>query len=309
MALELGILFALLTMVAWGFGDFLIQKSTRKIGVWGTMFFITFTGFLALTPFVLNTAISLFTVGLGIFLAAGAGYCLAGLLDLEALKEGKLDIVEPIWAFEIVSSAILALVILHESLSYLQIAFIVILTISLSLLSLKNPAAWAKRSKPRALNRLGKRLRKSKSKILEKGVLVAFVSAISMGVANFLIGLGSRAIDPVTMKWGLDLFLAAFSLPFVLRGKGLGSLLSGVKKSKKRMLAMTLFDNTAWLSFGIAMVLAPISIAVAVSESYIIIAVLLGIFVNKERLKKHQAISLVIALLSAIYLAYSISGL
>ncbi len=29
-----GVLLALVCLIAWGIGDFLIQKSTRKIGVW-----------------------------------------------------------------------------------------------------------------------------------------------------------------------------------------------------------------------------------------------------------------------------------
>jgi uncharacterized membrane protein len=54
------------------------------------------------------------------------------------------------------------------------------------------------------------------------------------------------------------------------------------------------------------MTLAPISISVAISESYIIIAVLLGYFVNKEKLRKHQIIGLTLAIVSAVYLAFSL---
>ena len=35
MVFEIGILFALAALVFWGFGDFLIQRSTRKFGDWG----------------------------------------------------------------------------------------------------------------------------------------------------------------------------------------------------------------------------------------------------------------------------------
>lgn len=44
-------------------------------------------------------------------------------------------------------------------------------------------------------------------------------------------------------------------------------------------------------------------IAVALSESYIIIAVILGLAVNKERLERHQKIGLFVAMVSAIVLA------
>jgi drug/metabolite transporter (DMT)-like permease len=54
------------------------------------------------------------------------------------------------------------------------------------------------------------------------------------------------------------------------------------------------------------MTLAPIAISVALSESYIIIAVLLGMFVNKERLRKHQIFGMIVAIISAILLASSL---
>lgn len=286
MNFELGILFAVIAMFAWGIGDFLIQRSTRRIGVWDTLFFITFTGFLVLTPFALKNAYTLFTIGLPLFVLGGIFYFVAGYLDLRALKEGKLDIVEPIWAFEIVSSCILAFVILKERISITQISFIIILIISLAFLSLKS-------------------LKISKKNLLERGVRLAFIAAITMGIANFIIGIGSREIDPITMKWGMDLFLATFSLFFVIKERKRG-IIKSIRNNKKTLIFMSIFDNTAWLAFGFAMALAPISIAVAISESYIIIAVLLGFFINKERLRNHQTIALIVSLISAVYLASSL---
>lgn len=74
-------------------------------------------------------------------------------------------------------------------------------------------------------------------------------------------------------------------------------------KYRKLVLPMTIVDNLAWIAFAFAMILAPIAIAVAISESYIIVAVLLGMFVNKEFLRTHQKIGLVLALVAAITLA------
>jgi drug/metabolite transporter (DMT)-like permease len=66
---------------------------------------------------------------------------------------------------------------------------------------------------------------------------------------------------------------------------------------------MIIFDNIAWIAFAFAMTLSPIGITTALSESYIIIAVLLGIFVSKEKLEQHQKIGLVVAVGSAVLLA------
>jgi len=284
--INLGVMFALIAMFAWGFGDFFIQKNTRRLGVWTTLFVVASFGFLVLTPFAVGNIHGLFTTGLWLFLSAGVVYFVASFLDLEALRRGKLDVVEPIWALEIVSSGLLALLVLKEAITSLQLLFIIILVVSLVLLSFK---------KFRFHNL-----------ILENGVFVAFFAALIMGVANFLIGVGSRALDPVTIKWGLDFFLAFLSLFFIISTGERKLFFKHIMNNKKPLLLMSLFDNVAWLAFGFAMVLAPISIAVAISESYIIIAVLLGLFINKEKLRKHQIISLIFAIISAVYLSSTI---
>lgn len=69
------------------------------------------------------------------------------------------------------------------------------------------------------------------------------------------------------------------------------------------MLNISTFDNAAWISFAFAASLAPIAIVVALSESYIALAALLGLMINKEKLMKHQKLGLVISILSAIILA------
>lgn len=40
----IGILFAFIALISWGFGDFFIQKTTRIIGSWKALFFIGIVG-------------------------------------------------------------------------------------------------------------------------------------------------------------------------------------------------------------------------------------------------------------------------
>ena len=285
--MEVGILFALVAMLGWGFGDFFIQKSTRKVGIWTTIFIITAIGAIVLTPFALKNAGNLLSVGRNVFIIGALAYFIAAFLDLKALKEGKLDVVEPIWSFEIVSSSLLAFFLLGERIEMIQMVFVALLIISLILVSLKT-------------------LHFERKYLVEKGVYVAFIAAIVMGGANFLIGVGSRTVDPITIKWGMDIFLAVCSGIFMIKNKELGGISGKIRKNAPVILCMSVFDNAAWLAFGFAMVYAPIAIAVALSESYIVIAVLLGYFVNKEKLKKHQIIGLVLSVISAVYLASSL---
>ena len=69
---------------------------------------------------------------------------------------------------------------------------------------------------------------------------------------------------------------------------------------------MIVLDNTAWIAFAFAMTFSNIGIVVALTESYIVIAVLLGVFVNKEYLRMHQKIGVAIAVASAIALSFFI---
>ena len=70
---------------------------------------------------------------------------------------------------------------------------------------------------------------------------------------------------------------------------------------------MSIADKAAWVAFAFAMTVAPITIATALSESYIIIAVILGLAINKEKIHLHQKLGLVVAIIAAITLA-SITG-
>ncbi len=47
----------------------------------------------------------------------------------------------------------------------------------------------------------------------------------------------------------------------------------------------------------------PIVVALVLSEVYIIVAALLGVFVNKEKLRLHQVVGIIIAIVGVITLS------
>jgi len=250
-----------------------------------SLFAITLFEAIVLIPFTYqNIPELLINPKLWILILASIILLFAALLDFEALKKGKLDIVEPIWSLEIPVSAFLAFMIIKEKISFMQIILIILLIIGLILVSFKS-------------------LKFSRKIFLEKGVIIAIIAAILMGTANFFIGWGARISDALMINFFLNVFIAFFSFIFILSSKGLSKFYSDIKKDKKLWLGMCIFDNVAWIAFAFAMSLAPIAIAVALSDSYIIIAVLLGMFVNKEFLHKHQKLGLIIAIASALSLA------
>ena len=101
MSHNVGILFAFIALVSWGFGDFFIQKTTRVVGSWNVLFFIGIVGLIGLFPFVKNDLASLNNSNLLLLGLLGVVVVFAALFDFEALRQGKIAIVEPIIGLEL----------------------------------------------------------------------------------------------------------------------------------------------------------------------------------------------------------------
>ena len=283
MNFALGILFAIGALVFWGFGDFLIQKTTRKLGDWKTLFVISLFGLIILTPFVYKD-LEMLNGNFLLFIGASATLLIAAMLDFEALKKGKLAIVEPALALEVLVSIIFAFIIINEVLNFKQIVLVICIILGITLVSLKSfhlkRRAW-----------------------IEKGAILGMIGAIFMGATNFLVGFTSRITNPLIITWFYSLFLTTICLAYLIANKKFGKLVSDFKRHKKLILAVSSFDNAAWICFAFAMTLIPIAIAVALSESYIALATLLGLMLNNEKLLTHQKIGIALTLASVIVLA------
>lgn len=286
MPFEIGILAALAALIFWGFGDFLIQRSARKFGDWETLFVICIIGTIILSPFIYND-IHLITgheLSFLVLTIASITMLVAALLDFEALKKGKIVIIEPILTFELPITAVLAFTLIGESLGLTEILLVSVIIAGLMMISLRSHHF-------------------SKKVWVERGAFLALTSAVFMGTSSFLIGFASRITDPLLTNWFLNLFLAIVCLSYIIFDKRTKKLVHDFKFNTKILLAVGTIDSLAWVSFAIAASLIPIAIAVAVSESYIALAALLGILINKEVLLMHQKAGLVISLLGAITLS------
>lgn len=288
MSISVGIGLAFVAMLCWGIGDFWIQKSTRKVGDTEALFFITAFGAVVLFPFVYENLPALIHAPVHTLIVIGV-LCVvllfAAILDFEALRVGKLAVVEPIWSFEVPVAALLAFFLLGEHVTAFQTVLIVVLLVGLALVSLKREVfRW-------------------RHMLLERGTVLAFFGAVVMGAANFFMGWSSRLSDPLMANFISDLFIAVVTGAMLLAGGRFRRTLRDIHANKIVLIQMSVADKAAWVAFAFAMSLAPIGVAVALSESYIIIAVLLGLAVNRERLLRHQKIGLAAAILAAITLA------
>lgn len=284
---SLGIIFAFLALFSWGFGDFFIQRSTKKFGDTITIFYITLVGTIAFSFFVYKQLPSLLSEprDLTILLLTSIAITLAAFLDFEALKQGKIVVVESINALELPVTLALATFIGKEYLNSPQLLLIALVAAGIFLVS----------------NKSFEHLRELR---LERGVLYAFFAALAMGVTNFLFGVGARETDFFMVNWFTDVFLLIVTIVLITAHGRWPETFKDWQKNKGLIIIVSLLDNAAWWFFALATILIPIAIATGISESYIVLAALLGVFVNHERLKRHQIAGIILALGGAIMLGF-----
>jgi drug/metabolite transporter (DMT)-like permease len=280
----MGILLAITALFSWGLGDFLIQKSARKFGNWVALFYITAFGSIVLFPFIYKD-IGASLSGHAILLLMASGIILlAGLLDFEALRIGKISVIEPIYALEIPVAAFLAAYAIHEKLGAWQIVLITGIMVGIFLISTTSF---------RFLKNIG----------AEKGVWQAFFATIGMGAVNFLFGVGSREMSPLMINWFTSIFIAIVAFIYLAFNSRLKEIVDDFKKEKLLILNVSFFDNLAWITFSYATLFIPIAVATGISEGYIAFAGALGLAFNKEKLKPHQWIGFFCVVTAVIALA------
>lgn len=282
----MGVFFAIIATITWGFGDFLIQKSTRKFGDWLALFYITAIGAIAIFPFIYKELPALFTDPKGLFILVLTSVIIlfAALFDFEAFKRGKLAVIEPINAFELPIAAGLAAIVIGEKLAPAQTGLIIMLILGIFLVSTKSFSHF-------------------KTIHLERGVWLAVIATIGMGTADFLVGIGGRETSPLMVNWFLSIFSAIVCFGYFARNKKLKNITSEWRENRKLILTVGLVDNLAWVAYAYSMYYIPVAVATGISESYVALAAGLGIFINKEKIKTHQIVGLVCALAAATALA------
>lgn len=285
-----GILFALIALLGWGLGDFLIEKSTRKMGDAVSLFFITAIGSLMLLPFVYKDIGPLMSGNMGttqlwVLVGAGLFALTASLFDFEALRIGKIAIVEPIYAVEIITTLLLAGFVIGEWLTFGQTILVLAVTVGIILVSLKSFTHF-------------KNIR------LERGITYAFIAALFMAGENFLTGYGARLTNPLLTNWVIDILITMVMLGYLIATHQIQNLVRSLKAYPKLILSVGVTDTIGWVAFAYSTVYIPIGLAVGISEAYIVLAVLLGLFINKEKLKHYQLLGAFTTVTAAIILAY-----
>ena len=289
MIIEYSILLAFIAMLCWGLGDFFIQRNVRRIGNLESLFFLCLIGAVGMLPWVaseyalLLSPENLFFLGLLGLLTFGVAW-----LNFEALKQGKLSVIDVLLELELPVVIVLGFFFFRESLSFWQGVVIGILFIGIILVALEKFS----------LKHLFKRL--------EKGALIAVAAALGLGLLDFFTAASSRSINPLLAIWFPYVIVAGVSAFFVFRKQRISKMLRMSRPYSWWILGMAVFDTLAWLAYAYAMKLENIAVITAITEAYPAVALFLGIWLNKERIQKHQYAGAGIALGASFALAFAL---
>lgn len=284
---SIGVLFAFIALVSWGFGDFFIQKTARAIGSWKALFFIGVTGSIGLLPFVKNDLPFLSRADLLLLGVLGLIVLFTTIFDFEALRQGKIAVIEPIIGLELPLTVGLSVMLAQESLTSVQTLLIGVVFVGVMF----------------AITTHHSRLHYHR-RLLEKGALFAGVAAVGMALINVLVGVSSQIISPLMTIWFTHALLAVVCGGYFLITGKFTHLLADLHDHPGIVIGQSILDNTAWVAFAVSTTYIPIAIATTISESYIALAVLLGLFVNHEKLKAHQIAGVALATVGVIALSY-----
>lgn len=273
------IIFALIALLSWGLAEFYIQKSSRKIGVWKVLFSVGVIGFIALLPFVKNEIIALEAGDILLLAILGMIIFSAAFFNFAALKKGKISIVEPLIGMELPLTVALSIGLGRERLTITQSLLIVVIFIGLLMV----------------ITMHHKHLHQTR-RTVEKGVMLAVAGAICLALTNFLVGVSSRQISPLMVIWFAHTELAIICAIYLMYTKKFYAMMVDLRSHLESTLAQSALYNLGWLAFAFATTTIATSVVTAISESYIVLGVILGIFVNREKLKRHQIVGLIIAI-------------
>jgi drug/metabolite transporter (DMT)-like permease len=283
-----GIFYAIGAMLGWGVGDFTIERATIKAGAIPSLFYITAAAGIVLFPFAWPHlgAIFLNQTHLLLLIIAGIATFTGAAMQFIAFETGKLSVIEPILGLELPITIGLAIVFGGEHFSWLQGLLTLVFFLGLVL----------------AITRHHLQLHYHK-RMFERGVILSLGAAILYGLQNFTVGNGSQQISPLATIWFVHTFTALLCLCYFAFFPQT-NMMRRLKRHWKLVTAMVILDNTAWILYSLAVVTIPISLAITIGESYIILTVLLGLFVNRDKVKRHQILGIAMGCISVIILSY-----
>jgi drug/metabolite transporter (DMT)-like permease len=285
-----GVFAAIVALLAWGGVDFLIQRESRRLGIWNTLFFIAFIGSVTLLPFVwhdLPILLSLPAQSLWLLVGVAVVMAITSAWDSEALKNGKLAVMEPVLSAELPLAAILTAALWNESIGFVGWMLIIAIFSGIVL----------------TVTEHHKQLHYHR-RLLERGVAYAMATALCTAFLDLLVGAASQqTTSPLLTIWVMWTFGWIVWLGYIIRRGQAHTLLTNLRRDTAAILSVGVLDTIGWGAFAVSTLTIPIAITTAISEAYIVLTIFLGFFINHERIRPHQKIGVAVVIVGVLILA------
>jgi len=221
--MELALLGAIGAMLCWGIGDFFIQRKHEEDRRHrGARVGSASSAAVMLLPFVIGDLRSLTAAqDIALLTALGAITFVVAVCNFEALKEGKISVVDTVLTLELPLTVMLGMLFFSERISFWQLATIVVLMWGVGLISVHEKAMRFK---------------------IEKGVWLAVCTAIGMALDEFLTAAASIRVSPLMAIWFPWLLFNARVLPVMSKRP---SRRDAREHARAHRLDMGVFDMTA----------------------------------------------------------------
>jgi drug/metabolite transporter (DMT)-like permease len=125
-----------------------------------------------------------------------------------------------------------------------------------------------------------------------------------MALTDLFMGISAQETSPLFTVWSVWLMFTVACFIYIASKKEVKKLFDDVHAHPWAIFLVGIFDTLGWVGFCFATERIPIGIATAIGQSFIIITILLGIFVNRERIKRHQVWGITFTVAGVIALAW-----
>ena len=272
------LLYGLGAALGWGIADYLAALASRRNGTFRTILGMQASSLLL---FTIGLALvgQLPTLGLEAWLVALAmGALGAAMLAAlyRALALGPIAIVSPVAAANAAITVLLAVVLLREALSPLQVAAIAATIGGTALASTDLRVLRETLGRPTA------------------GVLLALAAMVGFGVLGFLLAAASRAFGVIAMVLLLRAGTTAVLLAYAtVRSANLALL---PRRALALVVLIGILDTSANVSFGLGAVSGYASIVATGASAYPLIPFALGLTLLRERIAPNQFVGVALLL-------------
>lgn len=295
---QFSLIFAFLAMICWGLGDFLSQRTVKRVGDFQALLWTNLIAGVSLIPFVISDLTKIFTwPNFGSLIIMTAVNLSCGIFLFKAYDEGKLAVVELVMIGELPVTIILGLTFFREKLNLLQVVVILAIIVGIFLISKSRPT-W----RDRLREFFGGR-----GFVLEKGVLLASTAFIFSAACNFLTTVNARNISAFAAVWFPWMLSSLLLFSYLAYSRGTRSLWRSCWGNKHLIFWTGIINTAAWVFYALATSKEEISVIMAIVSGYAVVAMILGVKFNKEVIGRWQYLGAVLIFAGAIAMSF-ISG-